>query len=134
MGAVTVDAKRYGRLLARAAPRVIHSEREHARILEEIENLMDRGDSRSPEEDALLELLVSLVNEYEERHFPVREPSPHEVLRYLMEKRGLKQADLVPVLGSSGAVSDAVRGRRAISKTQAKRLAEFFRVSADLFI
>jgi HTH-type transcriptional regulator/antitoxin HigA len=51
-----------------------------------------------------------------------------------MEKGGLRQADLLPIFHSSGYVSDILRGKRAISKTQAKDLADSFGVSADLFI
>jgi HTH-type transcriptional regulator/antitoxin HigA len=46
----------------------------------------------------------------------------------------LKQADLVPVLGSRAQAADLVNGKRGISKSQAKKLAEFFRVTADPFI
>jgi HTH-type transcriptional regulator/antitoxin HigA len=56
------------------------------------------------------------------------------MLRYLMDDRGLKQADLLPVFGSSGIASEVVNGKRSISKTQAKKLAEFFNVSVELFI
>lgn len=56
------------------------------------------------------------------------------MLAYLMEKRGLKQADLVPVFRSRGYVSDVVNGKRAINKAHAKQLAAFFQVSADIFI
>jgi HTH-type transcriptional regulator / antitoxin HigA len=133
MGTLTIDAKRYGRLLARATPKVIETEREYAGSLKEIEKLMDRAASRTAEEGALLALLVSLVQSYEEQRYAIHKPSPVELLRYLMEKRGLKQADLVPVFGSSGYVSDVVNGRRGISKAHAKRLAEFFHVSAELF-
>jgi len=51
-----------------------------------------------------------------------------------MEQRGLKQADLVPVLGSRAQVSDLVNGKRGISKAQAKKLAEYFGVSAAIFL
>ena len=51
-----------------------------------------------------------------------------------MEQRGLKRRDLVPVPGASSAVSDIMTGKRSISKAQAKKLAELFRVSAALFI
>jgi HTH-type transcriptional regulator/antitoxin HigA len=51
-----------------------------------------------------------------------------------MQQRGLKQADLVPVLGSRAQVSDLVNGKRGISKTQAKALAKYFGVSIELFI
>ncbi|HYM11432.1 MAG TPA: helix-turn-helix domain-containing protein [Bryobacterales bacterium] len=134
MGALTLDVRRYGRLLARTVPKVIENEEEYERLLSEVEQLMDRGDHRTAEEDALLSLLVSLIQAYEQRHYPMGEVSAHEVLRYLMEKRGLKQADLVPIFRSSGYVSDVINGKRAISKAHARKLASFFGVSAELFI
>ncbi|MGH9938765.1 MAG: helix-turn-helix domain-containing protein [Blastocatellia bacterium] len=59
---------------------------------------------------------------------------PHEALEYLMEVNNLRQADLVKVFGSRSRVSDAATGKRAISKEQARRLGEFFRVSPALSI
>jgi HTH-type transcriptional regulator/antitoxin HigA len=56
------------------------------------------------------------------------------MLVYLMVQRNLKQADLLPIFKSRGYVSDVVNGKRAISKVHAKQLAEFFKVSAALFI
>ena len=56
------------------------------------------------------------------------------MLAYLMEKRGLRQADLLPIFKSRGYVSDILNGNRAISKAHAKQLARFFHVPADLFI
>ncbi len=134
MGSLTIDARRYGRLLARATPKVIETGKEYAATLKKIDALMDQGDHRTAEESALLALLVSLIRNYEEERYPIGNPSPVELLRYLIEKRGLKQVDLVPIFGSSGYVSDVVNGRRGISKAHAKALAEFFHVSADLFI
>ena len=95
---------------------------------------MDRGEHRTAEEDAALDLLVRLIKDYEEEHHPLPDPSPHEMLAYLMEQRGLKQADLLPIFKSRGYVSDVVNAKRAISKVHARHLAEFFKVSANLFI
>jgi HTH-type transcriptional regulator/antitoxin HigA len=78
--------------------------------------------------------MVRLIQDYEEKHHPLPDPSPHEMLVYLMEQRGLKQADLFPIFKSRGYISDVVNGKRAISKLHARHLAEFFKVSADLFI
>jgi HTH-type transcriptional regulator / antitoxin HigA len=60
--------------------------------------------------------------------------NPHEMVRYLMEQRGLTQADLVPVPGSHAQASDLVNGKRGISKAQVKKLAEYFGVSPELFL
>lgn len=51
-----------------------------------------------------------------------------------MDQRGLRQADLVPVLGSRAQVSDIVTGKRGISIRQAKKLAEFFHTGPEMFI
>jgi HTH-type transcriptional regulator/antitoxin HigA len=53
---------------------------------------------------------------------------------FLLEHRGLKSSDLWPVVGSKGRVSEILSGKRPISKEQAKKLAQFFRVRADLFL
>ena len=103
-------------------------------MLAEIEKLMDKSEHRTAEEDAALDLMVRLVKDYEEEHHLLPDPSPHEMLAYLMEQRGLKQADLLPIFKSRGYVSDVVNAKRAISKVHAKQLAEFFKVSASLFI
>ena len=60
--------------------------------------------------------------------------APQQVLLHLMEARGLAQKDLWKIFGSKGITSEVVRGKRSISKAQAKKLAAFFHVSADLFI
>jgi len=75
-----------------------------------------------------------LVERFEEEHYPIPDSPPHRILRHLMESRNAKQADLVPILGGRGSVSELVNGKRAISKAQAKALADFFHVSAELFL
>jgi HTH-type transcriptional regulator/antitoxin HigA len=134
MGALVIDNKKYARVLARVLPRVITTDEEHERMLAEVEKLMDSGVHRTAEEDAALDLMVRLIKDYEEEHHPLPDPSPREMLMYLMEQRSLKQADLLPIFKSRGYVSDVVNGKRAISKVRARQLAEFFQVSANLFI
>jgi HTH-type transcriptional regulator / antitoxin HigA len=51
-----------------------------------------------------------------------------------MEEHGLRQRDLLEVFGSRGIASEVLSGKRAISKSQAKKLAELFHVPADLFL
>src|SRR5258708_36221275 len=133
MGTLVIDNKKYARVLAKVLPRVIATDEEHERLLDEVENLMDRGERRTAEEDAALELMVRLIKDYEEENHPLADPSPREMLVHLMEQRGLKQADLLPIFRSRGYVSEVVNGKRAISKAHARQLADFFRVSADLF-
>jgi HTH-type transcriptional regulator/antitoxin HigA len=97
MGALTIDNKEYGRVLARVLPRVIVTDEEHERLLGEVERLMDKGELRTAEEDAALDLIVRLIQDHDERHYPLPDPGPREMLLYLMEQRSLKQADLIPI-------------------------------------
>jgi HTH-type transcriptional regulator / antitoxin HigA len=131
--AVHLDEKTYGQLLRRALPRVIRTEEECTRLTHELMRLDERGEL-TPEEKELAELLTMLIDEYEERRYPIREASPRQTLQHLMEARHLTQKDLWKLFGSKGTASEVLHGKRAISKAQAKRLAEFFHVSTDLFI
>src|SRR5205807_6430929 len=134
MGSLIIDNKKYARVLAKVLPRVITTDEEHERMLAEVEKLMDKGPNRTAGEDAALDLIVRLIKNYEQEHYPLPDPSPHEMLVYLMEQRSLKQADLLPIFKSRGYVSDVINAKRAISKAHAKQLAEFFKVSVSLFI
>jgi HTH-type transcriptional regulator/antitoxin HigA len=131
---ITLDTKIYGSLLATYQPKAITSESEYNRTLEIIEDLMERGEELTPEESSLLEVLSILVEVYEDSQFPLESSSPQAILLHLMDVRELKQADLVEVIGSKGIVSEIVNGKRAISKSQAKALGEFFNISPALFI
>lgn len=128
------NRRRYGALLAEAIPRVITSGDELERISRQAEPLLKKGEARTPEENALLDLLLKLIDDYQEKNSIIPKLEPHEALQYLMEVNSLRQADLVEVFGSRSRVSDAATGKRAISKEQAKRLGEFFCVSPALFI
>jgi antitoxin component HigA of HigAB toxin-antitoxin module len=59
---------------------------------------------------------------------------PHEMAAFLLKHRGLKPSDFWSEVGFKGRVSGILAGKRPIGKEQAKKLAEFFRVRADLFL
>jgi HTH-type transcriptional regulator / antitoxin HigA len=128
------DQRKYGRLLAQAAPAVIRNETECRRVDGEISKLLRKGDNLTPEEERLLDLLSALVERYEDEAEDFPDSPPHRVLRFLMEQNDLQQVDLVKIFGSSSRVSEVVNGKRGISKAQAKALGEFFKVSPELFI
>lgn len=130
---IDLDEKSYGQLLKRTLPHVIRTEEEHERLANELLRL-DERENPSAEERELGELLTVLIDEYEGRRYPIRKAGPRQTLRHLMEARSLTQKDLWKVFGSKGITSEVFHGKRAISKTQAKRLAAFFHVSAELFI
>ncbi len=124
----------YGKLLAEVVPQVIETEEENERLLAEVEKLMAKGDNLSPEEEKLFDLLVTLIEKFEDEHYQLNASTPHSILLHLMEARNLKQSDLVGILGSKGVISEVINGKRSISKAQAKALGEFFHVSHTLFL
>lgn len=130
---ISEDERTYGRLLGRTLPRVIHSDDECERLTSDLMRLDEQKDS-SPEEKELAELLTVLVGEYEGRRYPIRKSSPRRTLQHLMEARGLTQKDLWKTFESKGITSEVFHGKRAISKMQARKLAEFFHISVELFI
>jgi HTH-type transcriptional regulator / antitoxin HigA len=133
--ALAVDTRKYARLLTRTLPAPIETEEEYERLLAQAEKLMDKGESAlTPEEEKLLDLLVMLVEQYEEKKYPIDSASPQAMISHLMEARGLTPKDLWPMFGSKGVASEVLNGKRAVSKAQAKKLAEFFHVSPAVFI
>jgi HTH-type transcriptional regulator/antitoxin HigA len=129
----TINPARYGRLCARALPKVIKTRKEFDRMVEEMEAL-DRKKDPTPEDDALSELLLKLIQDYDDATCPDPDIPPHKMIQFFMDQRKLKQADLVPLIGSRAQVSAMVNGTRGVSKDQAKKLAKFFHTSAELFI
>jgi HTH-type transcriptional regulator / antitoxin HigA len=115
-------------------PVVIETEEENERMLTVVEKLMEKGESLSPEEEKLLKLFTRLIEDFEQRYYHPREATPLEMLQHLMEQGEVKQSQLWEVFGSKGIASEVINGKRGISKTQAKALANYFHVPADLFI
>ena len=128
----TINRNVYGDLLAQHQPKAIETEAENEAAILLAESLEHR--QRTPEENALLELLIILIEKFEETSYPLPNLESERMLLHLMEARNMKQEELVGVIGSRGVVSEIVNGKRSISKAQAKTLGQLFHVSPSLFI
>ena len=84
--------------------------------------------------ERFIETLMALVMQYEEEIQPGPDPSASGVLKFLMEDRGLRQVDLVPILGSKSYVSQILSGHRPVGKAAAVKLAKFFGVTPHTFL
>jgi len=129
-----IDPVRYRRLLSQTMPVVIETEEENERMLAIAEKLMKKGENLSAEEEKLLKLLARLIEDFEQRYYSPHEAAPLEVLHHLMEARGIKQSQLWELFGSKGIASEVLNGKRGISKTHARALANYFKVPVDLFV
>jgi HTH-type transcriptional regulator / antitoxin HigA len=111
----------------------IRNDIDHAEAINEIERLLD-SQPGSPEFDRM-DVLVTLVEAYEAKHFPIPAPDdPAVVLEYYMESRGLSRADLVAYLGSKERVSEVLNHKRSLSLEMIRRLHEGLGIPTDLLL
>lgn len=121
------------KMIEMGAPRVIHTEEELDQYAKALFRLTAKDDPTGAELQAI-ELLTMLVEQYEDRVHPIPPATPVEVLRYLMERHGLKQKDLVPELGSESNVSQILSGARNLTLPHIHALAKRFGVPASVFV
>jgi HTH-type transcriptional regulator / antitoxin HigA len=114
--------------------RPIRSEEEYDRTVTLMNYLLDVvGDKADHALSGLLDLVGELVSDYDASHYAIEAAEPREVLRSLIESRGLKQGDLVEVL-PQGNLSAILAGKRKISAALAGKLAKYFNVSPAVFV
>jgi HTH-type transcriptional regulator/antitoxin HigA len=113
--------------------RPLRSDREYALAARILDRLVVRDDLTRGESD-YLNALTRFVEDYDDARHPAAEfaASPLEVLRHLMEQRSMNTSDLGRLIGSKGVASEILSGKRELSKSQIKLLAQHFAVSPAL--
>lgn len=81
-----------------------------------------------------LDVLVTLIEAYESRRWPIPAPDPIEAIRVRMEQRGLHPRDLEPMIGSRGRVSEVLSRKRALTLPMIRRLSKALDLPADVLI
>ena len=122
----------YGKLLAKALPKVIQSEKENDRYMKMLFGL-EQKNTLTREEKDLADLLTLLIEDFEKRRHPLPKASPLEAIAFLMDQHGLKQKDLTDVFGTPSIVSEVLNGKRDLNKEHITRLSKRFHVSPELF-
>jgi HTH-type transcriptional regulator/antitoxin HigA len=112
--------------------RPIRTETDYQAALAETERLFDAAPN-TPEGDRL-EVLTTLVEAYEEKHYPISEPDPIEAIRYYMESRGLRPKDLEPYVGSRERVREVLSRKRRLSVTMMRKLHAGLGIPADILL
>ena len=111
----------------------IRNEADYQAALKEIEKLIESQPGTA--EGDWMDVLVTLVEAYEVKHFPIPEPDdPVQVLEYYMESRGLSRSDLIDYLGSKERVSEVLNRKRGLSLQMIQRLHTGLNIPADLLI
>lgn len=102
--------------------KLIKTAAEHEAALEELEALMTANPSPGSAESEKIELLGFLIETYEKENHNIPPPHPVEAIRFAMDQQELKQADLVPFIGSKSRVSEVLSGKRDLTLDMVRRL------------
>jgi len=102
--------------------KLIKTAADHGAALEELEALMLANPAAGSKESEQIELLGFLIEAYEKEHYPITPPHPVEAIRFTMEQQELKQADLVPFIGSKSRVSEVLSGKRNLTLDMVRKL------------
>lgn len=128
-----MDTAEYRGLLDQFPPIPIHS-REQLEATEKVIDGLLTLQTRTAAEDAYLELLSIAVSAWEDEHVEIPPLSGRELLKVLIEERGIRQKDLVSVFGTESIVSEVLSGRRQLNLHHITGLAEYFHVSPAVFM
>ena len=112
--------------------RPIKNNRDYREALKEIDRLMDAR-SNTPEGDHL-DVLVTLVEAWEERHWPIESPDPVEAILFAMEQRGLSRRDLEAFIGSRARVAEVLNHKRSLTLPMIRRLHDGLGIPAEVLI
>ena len=107
----------------------IKTERDYRTALKEIERLWD-AKPNTPKGDRL-EVLVTLVEAYEQKHYKVEPPDPVEAIKFRMEQLGLKSSDLAKILGGRSRVSEVLNKKRKLTVEMMRSLRKHLAIPAE---
>lgn len=112
----------------------IRNEQDYHLAHQEIDRLLVHVHAPGSPEDDRLEVLTTLVANYEDVHHRIPDPDPIEAIRYLMEEQGLKNKDLEPLIGPKSRVSEIMNRKKYFNLEQIYQLHKFFHLPLELFI
>jgi HTH-type transcriptional regulator/antitoxin HigA len=110
----------------------VRNEADHDAALARIALLM--GAQHGTEASDELEILATLVDAYEAKHFPMDTPDPVAIIKFQMEQQGLTRKDLEPMIGSRARVSEVLTGKRTLTLPMIRRLHADLGIPVDLLI
>lgn len=112
--------------------RPIKTEQDYNFVLSRIEELW--GAKKDTPEGDELDLLVTLVESYEMKHFPIAPPDPVDAIKFRMEQMGMTSADMVQYLGSQSRVSEILNRKRRLTLGMIKSLYKELKIPAEILL
>jgi HTH-type transcriptional regulator/antitoxin HigA len=110
----------------------IKTKDDHRAALDRIEELWN-AEPNTPEGDEL-EVLATLVDAFEEAHYPIETPDPVEAIRFRMEQQGLEDKDLVAFLGQRSRVTEVMNRQRRLSISMIRKLHEGLKIPLECLV
>lgn len=110
----------------------IRTEKDYQKALERLEAIFDA--KRGTKEGDELEILSILIDNYENEHFPIEMPDPISAIRFRMEQMGLKQKDLVEMIGFKSRVSEIMNKKRKLTLEMIRNLNDKLRIPTEVLI
>ena len=123
---------KYLELLKQYPPRPIHNEEDLEMMQEVINRLLDKP-QLTVEEREYLNVLGSLIYEYEENQEPIPDIYGIELLKFILEERNLQKQDLLSIFEDQSILDDIFNRQREITDIHVQKLADFFNISPTLF-
>ncbi len=114
--------------------KLVKNEKEYDKALARVDTLMDLNPKLGSKESDELEVLVMLVEKYEEKNWAISEPDPVEAIKIRMEQMHLKQKDLVPYIGNASKVSEVLSRKISLSLSMITNLASALHIPLEILI
>lgn len=110
----------------------ITTEEEYEKALARLSEIFEADPESAEGMEA--ELLVTLIEKYEKEHYPISLPDPIEAIKETMDRKGLKDKDLVPAIGSKTTVSLVLNRKRALTIDMIRNLSTFLGLPVEVLI
>ena len=112
----------------------VRTKADYKAALKEISALMEFDPDLGTPRGDRLDILATLVQAYESRHFPISAPDPVEAIKFRMEQSGLSVKDLEPIIGKSNRVYEVLNRKRPLTLAMIRRLHRHLGIPADVLI
>ena len=114
--------------------KAIRTEADYLAALREVSALINLDPASDSPEGERLEVLGTLVQAYEAKHYPIDPPDPIEAIKFRMDQSGLSVKDLVPYIGPPNRVYEVLPYKRPLSLNMIRRLSEGLHIPAEVLI
>ena len=114
--------------------KTIKTNKEYEAYLDWVGKMFDKKIKPNTAEGEKLKIVLLLIKDYEDKNFPIPSPNPIEAIKLKMEEKGLKNKDLVPLIGSKSYVSQLLRGHKPLTLDIVKAFHKLLGIPSDVLL